>query len=205
MTDEGTFIAAIQADPSNDTLRLAYADWLEESGDPRGDFLRAQCRLAKIPRRRRFRTRPERRLWSALHRQLLDLRPRIDSAWLAAIDRTRIENCSVRFEFRCPRRWEKLQATDEEGVRFCETCRMQVYHCRTVQEAQQHAWQGHCVAIDSSLERSDGDLRTTCDQAMVLGLVPLPRLHDPEFQDDHEHRDGRRPYSRERWTPQDEE
>jgi uncharacterized protein (TIGR02996 family) len=32
--------------PHDDTPRLIYADWLEECGDPRGEFIRLQCWLA---------------------------------------------------------------------------------------------------------------------------------------------------------------
>lgn len=39
------FLHAILADPEADTPRLIYADWLEEQGDPRGEFIRVQLRL----------------------------------------------------------------------------------------------------------------------------------------------------------------
>jgi len=42
------FLQAILAAPDDDTPRLAYADWLEERGDPRGEFIRVQCELAQI-------------------------------------------------------------------------------------------------------------------------------------------------------------
>ena len=32
-------------DPESDEARLIYADYLEESGDPRGEFIRVQCQL----------------------------------------------------------------------------------------------------------------------------------------------------------------
>jgi type IV pilus assembly protein PilB len=47
MTDE-TFLSAIHAEPDNDMHRLAYADWLEERGDPRGEFIHVQCWLARM-------------------------------------------------------------------------------------------------------------------------------------------------------------
>src|SRR5262245_57198091 len=44
-------LAAILADPDDDTVRLAYADWLEEQGDPaqqpRAEFIRVQVELAQ--------------------------------------------------------------------------------------------------------------------------------------------------------------
>jgi uncharacterized protein (TIGR02996 family) len=49
MTHEEAFLHAIIEDPDDDALRLIYADWLEERGDRRGEFIRVQCRLAKLP------------------------------------------------------------------------------------------------------------------------------------------------------------
>lgn len=44
-------LSAITADPSNDTPRLAYADYLEEQGDPeRAEFIRTQVTLARLSR-----------------------------------------------------------------------------------------------------------------------------------------------------------
>lgn len=40
MNEEQGFIAAIQADPFDDTTKLVYADWLEERGDIRHHYLR---------------------------------------------------------------------------------------------------------------------------------------------------------------------
>jgi uncharacterized protein (TIGR02996 family) len=44
-TDEA-FVRGILDNPEDDSLRLVYADWLEERGDPRGEFIRVQCCLA---------------------------------------------------------------------------------------------------------------------------------------------------------------
>lgn len=43
------FLAEIAASPDDDLPRLVYADWLEERGDPRGEFIRVQCELARHP------------------------------------------------------------------------------------------------------------------------------------------------------------
>jgi uncharacterized protein (TIGR02996 family) len=48
MTDEA-FLQSIREDPDADGPRLMYADWLEERGDPRGEFIRTQCALAREP------------------------------------------------------------------------------------------------------------------------------------------------------------
>lgn len=41
------FLAAILADPKDDLCRLIYADYLDERGDPRGEFIRAQIELSR--------------------------------------------------------------------------------------------------------------------------------------------------------------
>jgi len=45
MSDEESFMRAIIDNPADDHLRLVYADWLEERGDPRGEFIRIQMEL----------------------------------------------------------------------------------------------------------------------------------------------------------------
>lgn len=50
MSDESALLTAIIAHPDEDTPRLAFADWLDENGDPdRAAFIRVQCRLAEMP------------------------------------------------------------------------------------------------------------------------------------------------------------
>src|SRR5436305_312137 len=50
------FLQSICENPEDDAVRLIYADWLEENGDPCGEFIRAQVELALLtadsPRRR---------------------------------------------------------------------------------------------------------------------------------------------------------
>jgi uncharacterized protein (TIGR02996 family) len=47
MTDEAAFLRAIQAAPADDAHWLVYADWLDERGDPRGQFLRDEVQVAE--------------------------------------------------------------------------------------------------------------------------------------------------------------
>jgi uncharacterized protein (TIGR02996 family) len=49
MEYELPFIQEIRANPRDDIPRLIYADYLDEAGDPRGEFIRTQVRLAKLP------------------------------------------------------------------------------------------------------------------------------------------------------------
>lgn len=47
MHDEATFLQAMQEQPEDNALRLVFADWLEERGDPRGELLRLLHTLTK--------------------------------------------------------------------------------------------------------------------------------------------------------------
>ncbi|MBA4188559.1 MAG: hypothetical protein C0467_11185 [Planctomycetaceae bacterium] len=53
MSDEKALLAAIWAQPHEDTPRLVYADWLQENGGPaqlaRAEFIRVQCELELLP------------------------------------------------------------------------------------------------------------------------------------------------------------
>src|SRR4051794_21614639 len=59
------FLRSIIENPDDDSRRLVYADWLDGRGDPRGEFIRVQCELARLsevdPRRAELEAR-ERRL-----------------------------------------------------------------------------------------------------------------------------------------------
>ncbi|MBM3981395.1 MAG: TIGR02996 domain-containing protein [Planctomycetes bacterium] len=71
---------AIVAHPDEDTPRLAYADWLDEHGDPdRAAFIRAQCRLADLS--------PAAPDWIDLREQELELAARLRGRDLAGIGR----------------------------------------------------------------------------------------------------------------------
>jgi uncharacterized protein (TIGR02996 family) len=48
MDDDAGFLRAVLAAPEDDALRLVYADWLDERGDPRGEYLRCQCARAAL-------------------------------------------------------------------------------------------------------------------------------------------------------------
>ena len=48
MTQDEAFLQAIIEDSDDDTPRLVYADWLTDRDDPRGEFIRVQCRLVRM-------------------------------------------------------------------------------------------------------------------------------------------------------------
>src|SRR5690349_21170056 len=46
---DAAFLAAIREQPGDDLPRLIYADYLDERGDPRGEFIRAQIERPTLP------------------------------------------------------------------------------------------------------------------------------------------------------------
>jgi hypothetical protein len=57
-----------------------------------------------------------------------------------------VRNCQPDFLFICPKNWETLNPTEQDGVRFCGVCNEQVFLCETDEEMIAHAKAGHCVA-----------------------------------------------------------
>src|SRR5438874_7243327 len=47
---DAAFLRAIRAAPDDDLPRLIYADYLDERGDPRGEFIRLQIERPRLPR-----------------------------------------------------------------------------------------------------------------------------------------------------------
>jgi carbon storage regulator len=63
--EEVPFLKAITDEPGDEGARLVFADWLEERGDPLGEFLRNQCQLAKAtPQVRKGLERRQQALWA---------------------------------------------------------------------------------------------------------------------------------------------
>src|SRR5437763_12650008 len=48
MCDDDAFLRAIIERPDDDLPRLIYADYLDERGDPRGEFIRVEGELARM-------------------------------------------------------------------------------------------------------------------------------------------------------------
>ena len=74
---ESAFLDALTADPSDYTTRLVYADWLEERGDARAAFVRADAALATIW--------PEDKAWLPAAQALTPLALAFDRDWLLAV------------------------------------------------------------------------------------------------------------------------
>jgi uncharacterized protein (TIGR02996 family) len=80
LDDEKSFIRAILADPDDERILMIFADWLEERGDPRGEYLRIRAALAAPPK-----SRPPRR--RELQDRLQALQAIIVPGWLPLLNR----------------------------------------------------------------------------------------------------------------------
>jgi uncharacterized protein (TIGR02996 family) len=149
--DKG-FILNILANPAELTAWLVYADWLDEHDNAlHAEFLRLEVRRGQLRN-----TDVE---WYAVEERLQELRALLPRRWVEFFDRPKIENCDTAFRFKCPKRWEDLKLTPDFAVRHCNACEKKVYFCRTLPEAQNHAREGHCVAVQLGVLRYPGDLK----------------------------------------------
>jgi uncharacterized protein (TIGR02996 family) len=132
MDEEGGFVQALLTSPEDPALRPIYADWLEEHGDLRSEYLRLECELAALadedPR-----SRDETRLArvAEIEACLQALRPGIQADWLILIqesrrewERSRVRCCLCRRRYAVnelidisPRTRQKLTTK-----RYCRTC-----------------------------------------------------------------------------------
>jgi uncharacterized protein (TIGR02996 family) len=84
MNQEAAFLRAICKDPDDDAVRLIFADWLDEHGEPeRAEFIRVQIEQARLPewdRRRLECERRSRELWIHAYRRLPEL-PTTPLSW----------------------------------------------------------------------------------------------------------------------------
>jgi len=81
-TDDELFEAVV-ASPDDSALRVVYADWLEQRGDPRAAFLRLHDAVAPLP--------PDEPDRLAREAELSRLRLGIDRGWLAVIEPERVK------------------------------------------------------------------------------------------------------------------
>jgi uncharacterized protein (TIGR02996 family) len=175
MLTEDVFLANLLKTPTDDAIRLVYADWLDEQGDAtsaaKAEFLRLTVQLASTMSRKG----QKKKLRKLLQQQAAAL----DTDWLAVVSRLPIEYCLAKrmegeevrsrfaFDFLCDRRWEELKPSENRAVRFCDACRQNVHYCDTITEARRHAWDGHCIAVDLGVIRRERDLEP---ELMMLGM-----------------------------------
>jgi uncharacterized protein (TIGR02996 family) len=71
------FLRDIKANPEDDTPRLILADWLEERGDPRGEYVRLECALARM--------QPTHPRWQAAYTRRQELWQRHATEWVGPL------------------------------------------------------------------------------------------------------------------------
>jgi uncharacterized protein (TIGR02996 family) len=114
MDDEKALLRAILTEPGDEVVLSVYADWLEERGDPRGEYLRLRAALNDRPRRGA----------RELQDRLRSLRAVIDPGWLPLLDG---EGCRERDG------WDLLIGTKCWTVRSLKAARARL--ARVEQEA----------------------------------------------------------------------
>ena len=165
MDEDTGFINALVASPNDIALRLVYADWLDDRGDPRGEYLRLALELDHLegqgsPQEQRAKLQYVRSIGRCKTR-LSGLLSQIPPDWLGKLHRGRIEACRMTFVFEdedpspksCPGWWQQLSQSAVPSARSCEICSREVRLCRSVREVEQAIRGGHPVAKAPAFER----------------------------------------------------
>jgi hypothetical protein len=66
-----------------------------------------------------------------------------------------IENCRSWFKFFCPKTWGQLERTSQFDVRYCTTCRRNVFYCDSLEKLEEHRKAGHCICVEAGVEDED--------------------------------------------------
>lgn len=148
-SEDAEFLEEIRRSPNDDTPRLIYADWLEEQGDVRAEYLRLECEVASLGKHDA--------LYVELRPRLMELRQQIDIRWITAVGRTRVANCP-NSGVNCPKHWEDLAITGNPRQRYCNTCVYIVHFCETPDNLRYHIARGEPVAVDTVTKVEPADL-----------------------------------------------
>ena len=183
MSEDDAFLRKLLENPADDNVRLVYADWLEEQENPtafaKAKFLRLQTEQPKVGKKQR----------KVIKQRLQTLATSLSPKWLAVVSKLVIENCEsggtrVGFldypaesseSYLCPKKWENLQGTDKETVRFCASCKKQVYFCDDIESARDHVVDGDRITIHMGINRKQGDLESESDLMGLIGSSYLDR------------------------------
>jgi len=56
-----------------------------------------------------------------------------------------IRNCT--FAYKCEMKWDELDETEEDEIKFCKGCQKEVYLCETDEDLTKAIKRNRCVAI----------------------------------------------------------
>ncbi|HSQ56088.1 MAG TPA: TIGR02996 domain-containing protein [Gemmata sp.] len=138
--EDNAFLRAILDIPEDRNTWLIYADWLDDRGDPRAEFLR----LA-VTQRLMTEDDPAR---PEIDARLTQLRAELHPQWMMMFDTAPVGNCHG-----C--HWGDLTATDVPDIRICHRCKEAVIYCHTLDEARQYASCGQRVALSTRILAED--------------------------------------------------
>ena len=110
--DENDFLRAILDDPDDPIPRLAYADWLQKRGDPRGEYIQVRAAAATNPASRRINSR------------LKQLRTVIAPGWLPLLDGAGRQE-EERNLLLAPKPWRRVQSLTELRRRLSGTLKQE--------------------------------------------------------------------------------
>ncbi len=134
--EDWAFIRAMLDVPEDRNTWLVYADWLDDRGDPRAEFLRLMVQLRDLA--------PDDPARIPIEVRLIELRYELDPRWLMVFLPAPVGNCGGS---RCERSWFDMRATDLPDVRLCPACKHAVHYCHTIEEARAFASCGARVAL----------------------------------------------------------
>jgi uncharacterized protein (TIGR02996 family) len=141
--DEHELLAPLRLRPSDEGVRMVYADWLEQRGEvARARFVRLQGDSTDDAG---------------------------DAAWRAITSRGQVWRCHRE---PCTQRWDLLEArADDERTRDCATCSLPVKYCVDVDAAMRVGANDRCpITIDASIDGREG--RLAFDRGLGIPIPP---------------------------------
>ena len=176
--EDMTFLRGILTDPEDLTRWLVYADWLDDRDQPlRAQYLRLSVELGQFSEGHPMR--------DVLGRRIAELKGQLDPDWVMMFDTPRIGGCYNRWQYQCPLTWDSLYATDTPDIRICLRCRQPVFYCHTLEEADQFASAGLCVAISSRVFPQDSTPFERFE-TVEIGILRYEEDDDLRYEDEYE-------------------
>jgi uncharacterized protein (TIGR02996 family) len=170
MDNDEAFLRAITVNPANATGRLVYADWLEERGDSRSNFVRALVAHLAEPKQPNH------------HARLKKLRKGLDPLWLAAIGDTSARLKAVaqvldKREGAHTFEYAKALACVNQDWRNLDSC-ITVRHVGKLLDlevcahATDHTWMAN---LEDDLQDSPENIRDVCEFIASPEIAPAVR------------------------------
>jgi len=138
------FLKSIRQSFNDEEPRRVYADWLEERGDVRGAWIRAELEFHALV--------DDDHQQEILQSHLAELACQIDPTWLAQIDRGPLAWCMAG-DPQCPTHWEKFDTTENPLLRHCSVCGIGASYCFRMEDVAQCTMDQH-IALGSAVDRT---------------------------------------------------